>query len=109
MREAYGVVGAGVAPRKVIEAGLNDIGVSSVFIIPWYGKMTDGLEVVYDWVLDNGAIFSIVAKDEVKDPPKVLASKATSVMVVQDVDAHIVRSTRYGPCAMGPRQREILC
>ena len=42
MREAYGVVGAGVAPRKVIEAGLNDIGVSSVFIIPWYGKMTDG-------------------------------------------------------------------
>lgn len=94
MREAYGVVGAGVAPRKVIEAGLNDIGVSSVFIIPWYGKMTDGLEVVYDWVLDNGAIFSIVAKDEVKDPPKVLTSKATSVMVVQDVDAHIVRTLK---------------
>lgn len=94
MREAYGVVGAGVAPRKVIEAGLNDIGVSSVFIIPWYGKVTDGLEVVYDWVLDNGAIFSIVAKDEVKDPPKALASKATSVMVVQDVDAHIVRTLK---------------
>lgn len=94
MREAYGVVGAGVAPRKVIEAGLNDIGVSSVFIIPWYGKMTDGLEVVYDWVLDNEAIFSIVAKDEVKAPPKVLASKATSVMVVQDVDAHIVRTLK---------------
>jgi hypothetical protein len=94
VREAYGVVGAGVAPRKVIEAGLNDIGVSSVFIIPWYGKVTDGLEVVYDWVLDNGAIFSIVAKDEVKDPPKALASKATSVMVVQDVDAHIVRTLK---------------
>ena len=94
MREAYGVVGAGVAPRKVIEAGLNDIGVSSVFIIPWYGKMTDGLEVVYDWVLDNEAIFSIVAKDEVKAPPKVLSSKATSVMVVQDVDAHIVRTLK---------------
>lgn len=94
MREAYGVVGAGVAPRKVIEAGLNDIGVSSVFIIPWYGKMTDGLEVVYDWVLDNEAIFSIVAKDEVKAPPKALASKATSVMVVQDVDAHIVRTLK---------------
>jgi len=94
VKEAYGVVGAGVAPRKVIEAGLNDIGVSSVFIIPWYGKVTDGLEVVYDWVLDNGAIFSIVAKDEVKDPPKALASKATSVMVVQDVDAHIVRTLK---------------
>jgi hypothetical protein len=94
VREAYGVVGAGVAPRKVIEAGLNDIGVSSVFIIPWYGKMTDGLEVVYDWVLDNEAIFSIVAKDEVKAPPKALSSKATSVMVVQDVDAHIVRTLK---------------
>lgn len=94
MREAYGVVGAGAAPRKVIEAGLNDIGVASVFIIPWYGKVTEGLEIVYDWVLDNEAIFSIVAKDEVKAPPKALASKATSVMVVEDVDAHIVRTLK---------------
>ncbi|CAB4154251.1 hypothetical protein UFOVP629_20 [uncultured Caudovirales phage] len=94
MREAYGVVGAGVAPRKVIEAGLNDIGISSLFIIPWYGKVTEGLEIVYDWVLDNNAVFSIVAKDEVKGPPKALASKATSVMLVQDVDAHIVRTLK---------------
>ena len=94
MREAYGVVGAGVAPRKVIEAGLNDIGISSLFIIPWYGKVTEGLEIVYDWVLDNDAVFSIVAKDEVKGPPKALASKATSVMLVQDVDAHIVRTLK---------------
>lgn len=94
MREAYGVVGAGVAPRKVIEAGLNDIGISSLFIIPWYGKVTEGLEIVYDWVLDNNAVFSIVAKDEVKGPPKALASKATSVMIVQDVDAHIVRTLK---------------
>lgn len=94
MREAYGVVGAGVAPRKVIEAGLNDIGIASLFIIPWYGKVTEGLEIVYDWVLDNDAVFSIVAKDEVKGPPKALAIKATSVMIVQDVDAHIVRTLK---------------
>lgn len=94
MREAYGVIGAGSAPRKVIEAGLNDIGITPVFIIPWYGKVTDGLEIVYDWVLDNDAIFSIVAKDGVKAPHKALATKATSVMMVEDVDAHIVRTLK---------------
>lgn len=94
MREAYGVIGSGSASRKVIEASLNDIGLEPTFIVPWYGKVTEGLEVVYDWVVDNEAAFSIVAKDGVKAVPKVLAGKATSVIVVEDVDTHIINSLK---------------
>jgi hypothetical protein len=94
MREAYGVIGSGSASRKVIEASLNDIGLEPVFIVPWYGKVTDGLEAVYDWVVDNEAAFSVVAKDGVKAVPKVLAQKATSVTVVDDVDAHIINALK---------------
>lgn len=94
MREAYGVIGSGSASRKVIEASLNDIGLEPMFIVPWYGKVTDGLEAVYDWVIDNDASFSIVAKDGVKAVPKALASKATSVTVVDDVDAQILSTLK---------------
>lgn len=94
MREAYGVIGSGSASRKVIEASLNDIGLEPTFIVPWYGKVTEGLEVVYDWVVDNEAAFSVVAKDAVKAVPKVLASKATSVIVVEDVDTHIINTLK---------------
>jgi len=90
MREAYGVIGSGSASRKVIEASLNDIGLEPVFVIPWYGKVTPGLEAVYDWVVDNDAAFSVVAKDGVKAVPKILAEKASSVTVVDDVDTHII-------------------
>lgn len=94
MREAYGVIGSGSASRKVIEASLNDIGLEPMFIVPWYGKVTDGLEAVYDWVIDNDASFSIVAKDGVKAVPKALATKATSVTVVEDVDAQILSTLK---------------
>lgn len=94
MREAYGVIGSGSASRKVIEASLNDIGVKPMFIVPWYGKVTDGLEAVYDWVVDNEATFSIVAKDGVKAVPKILAEKATSVVTVDDVDTHIINTLK---------------
>lgn len=94
MREAYGVIGSGSASRKVIEASLNDIGLEPVFILPWYGKVTDGLEAVYDWVIDNEAAFSIVAQDGVKAVPKALAQKASSVTVVDDVDSHIISNLK---------------
>lgn len=94
MREAYGVIGSGSASRKVIEASLNDIGLEPMFIVPWYGKITDGLEIVYDWVLDNEAVFAIVAQDGVKEVPKALASRATSVTIVDDVDQHILATLK---------------
>lgn len=91
MKETYGVIGSGSAPKKVIEAGLNDIGPSCQFVLPWYGKVTQGLEVVYDWVLDNEAEFMIVAQEGVKSVPKALATKANTVMVVEDVDQSVVK------------------
>lgn len=94
MQEAYGVIGSGSASRKVIEASLNDIGLKPMFIVPWYGRVTEGLEAVYDWVVDNEAVFSVVAQDGVKPVPKVLASKATSVTTVEDVDSHILASLK---------------
>lgn len=94
MREAYGVIGSGSASRKVIEASLNDIGLKPMFIVPWYGKVTEGLEAVYDWVVDNEASFSIVAADGVKPVPKILAGKATSVTTVDDVDSYIITTLK---------------
>lgn len=94
MREAYGVIGSGSASPKVIHASLDDIGLEPMFIIPWYGKVTDGLEAVYDWVVNNEAVFSIVAKDGVRAVSKILADKATSITVVDDVDQHIINTLK---------------
>jgi len=94
MKETYGVIGSGSAPKKVIEAGLNDIGPSCVFILPWYGKVTQGLEVVYDWVLDNEADFEVVAKDGAKSVPKALSTKARHVTVVEDVDSFVIKDLK---------------
>lgn len=90
MQELYGIVGSGSAPRKVIEASLNDIGTTSHFVVPWYGKITGGLEVVYDWVLDNEAEFIVVATDGVKAVPKALSQKASVIEYVENVDKHIL-------------------
>jgi hypothetical protein len=94
MKEAYGVLGAGSAPRKVIEGSLNDIGFEPLFFVPWYGRPTSGLEVVYDWLIDNNVSFAVIAADGAKQVPKALATKATSVTYVDDVDAHIVKSLK---------------
>jgi hypothetical protein len=91
MGETYGILGSGSAPRKVIESGLQDLGASTIsYVVPWYGKVTPGLEVVYDWMLDNKATFKLVAGASGKTPPKVLASSATSVEFVEDIDAHVL-------------------
>lgn len=97
MQELYGIVGSGSAPRKVIEASLNDIGASSHFIVPWYGRVTSGLEVVYDWVLDNEATFTVVATEGTKAVPKALAAKASSVENAPDVDKHILSMLKERP------------
>jgi len=91
MKETYGILGSGSAPRKVIEASLQDLGASTIsYVVPWYGKVTPGLEVVYDWLLDNKATFKLVSKETGKTPPKVLASSATSVEYVDDIDLYIL-------------------
>ena len=90
MKEFYGIIGSGSAPKKVIEAALNDIGTQSSFIIPWYGSVSKGLEIVYDWVLDNNVSFSIAALEGVKKVPKSLSEKAEDVVNVEDVNDYIL-------------------
>lgn len=97
MKETYGVVGTGSAPKKVIESALNDIGSSSTFLVPWYGKVTTGLEVVYDWLLDNEATFTIVATEGSKAVPKALALKATEIHQVEDVVDYILWDLKGRP------------
>jgi hypothetical protein len=92
MKETYGVLGSGSAPRKVIEAALNDLGTSTVqFVIPWYGRMASGLEAVYDWVLDNEASFILISNETGKTPPKVLLTSAAAVEYSEDVNFSILQ------------------
>ena len=97
MREFYGIVGSGSAPKKVIDAALNDIGTQPLFTIPWYGHISKGLEIVYDWVLDNDAFFNIAAQSGAKNVPKSLAEKAQDVVNVDDVDKYILCDLQDNP------------
>jgi hypothetical protein len=94
MYETFGVIGSGNASRKVIEAGLKDLGNSESFIVPWYGKVTPGLETVYDWLLDNEVKFTIVSTDSGKAVPKALAEKAVAVEKTDDVNYKILRDLK---------------
>jgi hypothetical protein len=61
MQELYGVLGTGTASKKVIWASLDDLGTKVEYVIPWYGKPSEGLEHVYDWMIDNEATFTVVS------------------------------------------------
>lgn len=94
MQETYGILGSGNAPKKVIEAGLKDLGTKLQYVVPWYGRVTPGLEVVYDWLLDNDADFVIVSSEGGKAVPKVLAEKAESIVPAEDVNYRILKSLK---------------
>lgn len=94
MKETYGILGFGNAPKTVIEAALNDIGTKLRYVVPWYGKVTDGLEVVYDWLLDNEADFMIVSSESGKDVPRLLAEKAEVIEKVKDVNFKILKTLK---------------
>lgn len=94
--EHYGVLGIGVAPKKVINASLNDLGTKITYIIPWYGQkpVPAGLEVVYDWMLDNEATYKIVAATGAKAVPGILARGANDVIEADDVDLTIIKELK---------------
>lgn len=94
MKETYGILGFGNAPKTVIEAALNDIGTKLSYVVPWYGKVTAGLEIVYDWLLDNEAEFIIVSVETGKAVPKILAEKAEAVEKAKDVDFKILKTLK---------------
>jgi len=88
----YGVLGRGAAPQSVIEASLNDIGITGDFVLPWYGSVGRGLEVVYDWILDNEVKFTLVAASGVKQAPRALRDAAFALEEASDVNARIVET-----------------
>ena len=67
----YVVVGRGDAPGDVISAGLRDLGRDPHFYVPWMGgkstEPTAGMKKVYDFLVDDDATFTILAK--VRDMP----------------------------------------
>lgn len=93
----YGVLGDGSSPRDVIIQSLTDLqarpDVTVKFLIPWYGKVTEGLETVYDWVLDNNVTFSLVVDSAAtKKAPSVLRTMAERVVDSADVDRTIINT-----------------
>jgi hypothetical protein len=94
MQETFGILGAGSASKRVIESGLKDLGNSEHFIVPWYGKVTPGLEAVYDWILDNEVAFSVVSGEGIKPVPKALCDKASEVLTAEDVNYQILKDLK---------------
>lgn len=88
----YGVLGTGSAPAKAIVASLNDIGKDQSFYIPWYGKITPGLEAVYDWVIDNNVEFTLVQDTTIKKAPTVLRTLANRLFDTESVDQSIIKT-----------------
>ena len=87
--ELYGILGSGTASKKVIHASLDDLGTEILYMVPWYGKTTEGLEHVYDWLLDNNAVFTMVASGKV---PKVFMNCANDILLgIEDVDGEIIK------------------
>lgn len=97
MSEHYGVIGTGTAPRKVINASLDDIGLKVTYIIPWYGRGPEensGLDFVYDWMITNDASYKVVSVLGAKPVHKSIASRAIDIIEVDDVDMSILHELK---------------
>jgi hypothetical protein len=101
MQELYGVLGTGTASKKTICASLDDLGTKVEYIIPWYGKPSEGLEHVYDWMIDNDATFTVISSERT---PKALRDVAldfvNDVEGVNDEILHRLKSREVPGLAM---------
>lgn len=89
MQEIYGVLGTGTASKKAIWASLSDVGTGVEYIIPWYGKPSEGLEHVYDWMIDNEATFTVISSERT---PKALRDMALDfINDVEGVNDEIIK------------------
>ena len=74
----YVVVGRGDAPGDVISAGLRDLGRDTHFYVPWLGgkstEPTAGMKKVYDFLVDTGATFTMLAKARDMPHPALLSN-----------------------------------
>ena len=74
----YVVIGRGDAPGDVISAGLRDLGEDTHFYVPWLGgkstEPTAGMKKVYDFLVDAGATFTMLAKARDMPHPALLSN-----------------------------------
>ena len=63
-----------------------------MYVVPWYGtkKISPALEYVYDWLIDNEALYFIVASSEGRPLPNALRASAKSIEETVDVDTTIL-------------------
>lgn len=92
MKELYGVLGYTDAPEEVIHGSLNDLKTTVDYLVPWYGvkPIPTALVAVYDWMLDNGASYEILAINDGTPCPKVLREGARNIEEVADPSKEII-------------------
>lgn len=83
MSKVYGIVGTGTAAPKAIWAALEDLEDDATFVVP-YGR-TPGLELVYDWLIDNEKKFSVVG-----NPGKTIREYAAEVIPAEGGDLNMI-------------------
>jgi len=71
----YVIAGKGDVSPEVLEAGLKDLPHPSMFYVPWIGSQnttpTEGLRKVYDYLVDEGYDFTLLAKDKASVHPAI--------------------------------------
>lgn len=79
----YVIAGKGDVSPEVLAAGLGDLPHPSMFFVPWIGskntRPTEGLRKVYDYLVDEGYDFTLLAKDKASVHPAI-AEAADTVM-----------------------------
>lgn len=74
----YVVIGRGDAPGDVISEGLKDLGKDTHFYVPWMGGKgtapAEGMKKVYDFLVDEGATFTMLAKARDMPHPALLSN-----------------------------------
>jgi hypothetical protein len=71
----YVIAGKGDVSPEVLAAGLGDLPHPSMFFVPWIGsentRPTEGLRKVYDYLVDEGYDFTLLAKDKASVHPAI--------------------------------------
>lgn len=79
----YVIAGKGDVSPEVLAAGLGDLPHPSMFFVPWIGsentRPTEGMRKVYDYLVDEGYDFTLLAKDKASVHPGI-AEAADEIM-----------------------------
>jgi hypothetical protein len=95
--KVHAIVGTGSAPARVIAEGLRDgIGKEDAVSLVWTGRPTAGMEMVYDFVLDNDISFQMFYADGTTPPRVFRESEFGAVQKVRDPFISALKSVALG-------------